>query len=356
MWSRALVTAAVVLATAAAIAGPCETLTPTALEELPQSTLVRAHSVAWLNDRAVAVGSDNGIYQYALSDGSVKELVAPRTIPHGMTQVEDIATDGRLLVGFNDDYSDLALDLGSSRIVAARRNAALQVIDMAVRGQSLVVLGFPAASKRESNGALWSGRVGAGWESFRLLHKVSEEATESLRSCLPPFGGAVVIQSDGTIAMITAAEPGVVRYGADGKRLPTLGGGLTELVPSDMADIRKYFFGDVLGRYQQVLNQQPIADDLVETPNGLAVVVRNAAAGAVWWELWFPGEGGGTRRRIRLALDDKRVVGGHLRCNGRGTRLACLFGKAGELYKPDKPYLALFDLTRVTRNGSCGGS
>ena len=225
---------------------------------------------------------------------------------------------------------------------------------MAVRDDTLVVLGYPAMLKRDRNGALWSGKVGAKWETFRLLHRVSDEATDSLRSCFPPYGGAVVIQRDGTIAMITAAEPGVQRFRSDGTKLQPLGKGLSELVPANMSDIREHFFADVNGRYSEVLNQQPIADDLVETSAGLAIVVRSVTAGSVSWELWFPGPGGGNRRRLRLAVDDRRTVGGHLRCHGRGRKLACLFGKQIDANSADKPHLMVFDLDRVTRKGKCG--
>jgi hypothetical protein len=331
-----------------------ETLSPTFVRELPQTTLKRAHSVAWIGDRAVAVGSDNGVYEYVLADSSVRRIVAPRPIPNGLSKVEDIATDGRSLVAFNLDYSQVAVELASSRIVAARRAPALEIIDLAVRGDSFVVLGFPAMLKKDKRGVLWMGKVGAEWESFRMLHKVRDDNTENLRSCLPPFGGAVVIQKDGTIAMITATEAGIHRFSSDGTRLATLGSGLTDLVVNRIAEIREIYASDVIGRYREVLNQQPTADDLVDTANGLAIVVRRTASENVWWELWFPAERTGTRRRIRLAVEDKRTAGGHLRCHGRGQQLACLFGKSTELFRPDRPYLMVFDLNRVTRKGKCG--
>jgi hypothetical protein len=154
--------------------------------------------------------------------------------------------------------------------------------------------------------------------------------------------------------MITAAEAGVHRFAPDGTALPTLGSALTELVPPRLNEIRRLFGADVEGRYHEVLNRQPIADDLIETSAGLAIVVRRAAGGKLWWELWFPDASGGARRRIRLELEEKRTIGGHLRCAGRGRRLACLFGRMTELFNPDRASIVLFDLDRVNRRGRCG--
>lgn len=349
---RTTVAAVIAVAAVPAAAGGCvETLHAVSVHELPAA--VGPRGLAWLRDGVVAIGADSGIYEYGLADRSLEPLVARRAVPDGLPHVWDVATDGRSLVAFNLDYSELAYDLAGARIVTARRFPAMQILDMAVRGDTMVVLGYPAVLEREKNGALWSGKLGAKWESFRLLHKVDDDDTAKLRSCFPPFGGAVTIQRDGTVAMITAAEPGVRRFRTDGTPLPTLGGGLVDLVPANIAAVRTSYFGDLTSRYVDVLNRQPMADDLIETPAGLAIVVRRAAEGSVSWELWFPGEGGGLRRRIQLAASDKRAVGGHLRCHARGPQLACLFGKATGPDSADKPYLMLFDLNRVVRTGKC---
>ena len=349
---RSAVVAALVTDAAHAAGGCVETLHPVSVHELPPEAAL-ARSVTWLRDGVLAIAADSGIHEYAVADRSLKLLVGPRTVPDGLPHAWEVATDGRTLVAFNLDYSELAFDLAGGRIVHARRFPAMQILDVAVRGDTMVVLGYPLILDREKNGALWSGKIGASWESFRLLHKVDDQDADKLRSCFPPFGGAVIIQRDGTIAMITAAEPGVRRFRPDGTPLSTLGQGLADLVPANVAAVRKSYFGDLTGRYLEVLNRQPMADDLVETPAGLAIVVRRAGEGKVWWELWFPGDGGGLRRSIQLAASDERTIGGHLRCEARGSQLACMFGKDTGPDTADKPYLMLFDFNRIARKGKC---
>lgn len=351
---RHAVAIALLLAAPRLFAACEETLRPALVRELTAPALKYAGSVAWLDDEAVAIGAAGGVFEYTLADGALRNLVPSRPIPHGLGNVEDVASDGRTLVAFNDDYSDLAYDLTSAKLVSAQRGPAFEVIDLAVRDDTLVLLGFPAVAKLEEGGALWIAKLGAKRDAFRLLHQVDDEAVENLRSCLPPFGGATLVQEDGTIAMITAAEPGVRRFRPDGTPLPTLGAGLHELVVPRIHEVRQYA-ADIMRRYR-VLNAQPIGVDLIETSHGLAIVVRRVSKATVWWELWFPGPGGGTRRRIRLAAQDERVIGGHMRCDARGSRVACMFGKAVQPsgFGGERPHLLLFDLGDVTRKGACG--
>jgi hypothetical protein len=337
------------LAAARGVFAGCETLEPALVRELPAATFRDPDGVAWLSDGSLAIGSWSGVHEYELASNTFRPLVAPRELPHGLPQVEDLATDGRTLVAFNNDYSDLAFDLARSRIAAVHRGVEFQVLDLAVRGDTLVLLGFPAVSKAVKTGALWIGRIGAKRDTFRLLHQVDDEKLDSLRSCITPFGGATVVQQDGTIAMITAAEPGVHRFRPDGTPLPPLGHGLSELAVPRIHEFRSKYAPDVAGLYRELLNPQPMADDLIETSDGLAIVVRRWTKEQLWWELWFPGPGGGTRKRIRLAMEDQRGVGGHVRCAGRGNRVACLVPKAliPSGIGNERTSLMLFDLGKA---------
>jgi hypothetical protein len=349
--TRVVVLAAIVALTIPLAASPCtESLDPTLFRELPLSTLRRAQSVAWIDDASVAIGADNGVFTYGLAKGALRQVVPRATLP----DIEDIATDGRTLVAYNQDYSDIAVDLASGKVLSQRtRTPGLQMLDIAVRDRSMFVLGFPVPFKRNENGVVWRGGIGGKWETFRKLLTLDQEATMIVQAAFAPLGGAMVVQKDGTIAAISPAEAGVMRVRADGTILPALGVRLSELVVPRLHEVRRIFARDVNGRYAQILNKQPIADDLVETSDGLAVVVRRANAGKIGWELWFPEPAGGATRRIRLGLQDQRIAGGHLRCHARGTRMACLFGKATKLFSPDVPYLAVFDLARVKRSAGC---
>jgi hypothetical protein len=354
MTKAALVATLSVLLAATALAASCtETLGPTLIRELPLATFKQASGIAWLDGDNVAVGSEYGVFRYNLPTGAKRALIGSQPIPIGMPHVEDVASDGKTLVAFSRDYGDVAARVEPFRIVNARRFPAMQILDVAVQGDTVFVLGFPLIIDREKSGVLWTGKVGGKWSQMRLVHKVSEEATRILRSGFAPYGGAMTTQTDGTIAIITAAEPGVMRFRMDGTPLPVLGDSLSELVITRLPEIRLIFAEDVVAQYREVINIQPIADDLIETSEGLAIVVRRAERGFVSWELWFPPKKGSPVRRIRLSLQDNRIVGGHLRCQGRGKKIACLFGTFTQIYQSDRPHVVIFDMDSVTRQ--CGG-
>jgi hypothetical protein len=333
------------LAAGTAAASPCETLEPLFVRPLPLPTFRRLGGVAWRDDRRLLIGAESGVNEYDLEGGGVKRVVSASAIPYGLPAVTNLASDGQRLFAFNLDYSDLAFDLASSRILQARRHAALQIMDVAVRGDTLAVLGRPIMLKADF-GALWVGRIGAPWEEFRGFRPLQGEAVTIYKGAIAPYGGAVVIQKNGTVAMVTPAEAGVRRFAADGTQFPTLGAELTQLVVPRLPEaIRKYNI-DERGRYEQIFNRQPTIDDLLDTSDDLAVVVRRIADGRVTWDLWFP-DAKTTRRIVHLGLSDTAEGGGHLHCDTRGPRIACLFGKTTGFGKPDVPHIALFDLRQA---------
>jgi hypothetical protein len=349
---RLLVAAALAAVACDAAAALCtETLAPALQRKLPRDRYPAAHSVAWLDDDNVIIGSRGGIVQYSISKDVAKTLVMNLDVPNGLPAAERLRTDGKTLVAFGTDRSDIAYDLAKQKIVHARRTAAMLVSDMAVRGDEVVVLGFPMKHQGDV-GPLWIGKVGAPWDDLKLLRAADPKSVDVLQFAMAPYGGAVLFLSDNTIAAISPAEAGVMRYKPDGTPLPKLGTDLVELLMPKMPDVILRYGQDVMGRYTEIVNKQPLADDLVNTPQGIAIVVRRWDAGKVWWEAWFP-NAKSLARRIRLGVEDKRVAGGVLRCDNRGARLACLFGAQTEFNKPDQPYLLVFNWKDVKRDPSC---
>lgn len=335
-----LAAAAVSTATAACLS----TLAPHLVRELPQDHYVSAGSIAWRDDGRILIGTrTTGIMEYVVATGATSPAVPGVDIPNGLPAVEKLDTDGRTVVAFNSDRSDIAFDLAARKMLHARRNVAMRVMDIAVSGDRVAILGYPFRVQTPRKGQLWVGSIGAPWEELTLLREFEPKTDAIARYAVAPHAGAVRFIDAKTVAMVTPAEPGVIRYRIDGTALPTLGADLTELVIPSLPDMLLKFNQDVIGRYEQIMNRQPTADDLVVTSKGLAVVVRRWANGNVWWELWFP-ELRKTERTIRLGIQDKRTAGGHLRCAGRGTLLACMFGKATQLGRPDRSHLVLFDL------------
>lgn len=339
---RVILAAALAAAAVHARAACVEKLAPSMQRKLPQDRFLSAHSTAWLDDDTLLIGSRNGIFRYAISKDTSKTLVTNASIPNGLPAAEKVHTDGKTLVAFATDRSDIAFDLKKENLVHTRRTAAMLVSDLAVRGDSLAVLGFPMRPEGDA-GPLWIGKVGADWDDFKPLQKANADVNDIARFAIAPYGGAVLYLNDGTIAAISPSQPGILRYKANGSPLPRLGSELHELVIPKLPDVVMRYGTDVAARYTAVINQQAVADDLINTSEGLAIVVRRWENGTVWWELWFP-DAKKTKRRIRLGLEDKRTAGGYLRCDGRGARIACMFGAQTEYLKPDQPYLVLFNL------------
>lgn len=329
-----------------------EALAPTSSRALPLPAFAITQTVAWNGDGKLLIGLKDGIVTYDPVTGSSAPLVPGDPIPNGLSYVVGLDSDGKNVFAFNLDYSDLLANAKSGQIAVARRHAALQIASVAIRGDKVAVLGFPVLLKGTDFAQLWIGDPGAPWETFLPLHPVDPKVTSLVRFAIAPYGGAVTFANDDTVAMISPAEPGIFRYRTDGTPLPTLGRGLRELVVPRIPEATKGFAQDPEGRYREVLNKQPTIDGLVATPDGLAIVVRRWSEGAVGWELWFP-DADGVRRRIRLELSDRNVVGGHLHCSARGAQLACVFSRYMAPPQLRKPELAIFDLKRAKRLQGC---
>jgi hypothetical protein len=343
-----------VLVCALSLHGACvETVLPRVHRELPAAKgFAFATDLAWLPNGRLLIGARDGVFDYSLADGAARRIVSGASVPAGLPMVDRIETDGATIVASSLDYSDIVFDLAKRKVVRGRRAPEMLIFDTAVRGKTQVVLAVPVLLRGVDIGSVWVGEAGQPWKTFRLLHAADARLTEAVRRTPPPYGGGMVLSADRTIAMITPVEPGVLRYRLDGAPLPSLGTELRELVIPALTEMVSRYNVDLAGRYREVLNKQPLADDLIETADGLAIVVRRWAADRVWWELWFP-DAHGTRRRVRLGVEDVRAAGGHMRCDARGAQVACIYGRFVAADKPNRPHVAVFDLTRTKRGPEC---
>jgi hypothetical protein len=338
---------------AATILPPCvETLVPSKVVTLPSPTFFAAQTLAWNSNGRLVIGTRAGILSYDPDTARFVPLVSGQKIPNGIPDVVGLDSDGKSIFAFNSDYSDLVADARSGKVTGARREPSLQIADVALRGGKLAVLGFPLRLRTKVFAQLWIGTPGAPWETFLPLHPVDGAAEEIVRYAIPPNGGAVTFANDGTVAMISPAEPGVFRYRVDGTVLPTLGRNLRELVITRLPEAIRGYRLDIGARYREILNKQPTVDDLISTADGLAIVVRRWSSTGAAWELWFP-DTQGVRRRVQLQLSSPGVVAGHLHCSVQGARLACVFDRRIGADKPPVNDLAIFDLTATKRSASC---
>jgi hypothetical protein len=303
---------------------------PAFVRELPQYAAAR--SVAWRDDDRLLIGTRNsGVVEYDLS---AKRF---RTLP-GTTAIDDIEnldTDGKTVLAFNRDHTDVVYDIDTATVVHKRRKAIMRVMDLAVHGGRVAALGF-SFDKNNPGGPLWLGKPGADWQQHQLLYDTSKKADARFRTAVSPYAGAVTFADANTVAVVTPFAAGVMRYRiSDGASLQVLGKDMAELV-WDVSQVIEH--NDLRVRYD-ALGKRQIADDLVVLPEGPAVIVRGTSKGKAGWSLWLPSLNH-TTRKWALGIGSNDPVGAHMRCDARGPVLACIV--TGRV-----PRLALFSTAKA---------
>lgn len=300
---------------------------PISVRELPQYAAAR--SVAWRDDRRVLIGTrSSGIVEYDLSTNRGRTLPGTQSID----DIENLDTDGKTVVAFNRDHTDVVYDLTTETIVHKRRKAVMRVMDAAVRDGQVAILGF-SFDKNSPGGPLWIGKAGADWREYKLLYDKSKKADAFFRTAVSPYAGAVKFVDAKTVAIITPFARGVRLW--DGTKLSTLGGDMTALETNLTPMIQD---NDLAKRYRE-LNKVHLADDLVVLPEGPALIVRNGVKGNVRWSLWLPAANAPTPK-WPLAIESNKADGVHMRCDARARKLVCIISG-------DPPRLTLFDTAKA---------
>jgi hypothetical protein len=317
--------AAVVTSTTAALASPA-TITAYSEHALPTSIGKYAHDLSWSGRDAFLIATELGIYKVPVSGGAPSEVIKRAPLPDGLPDPNALSSDGQSVSAISwDTNGGFSLRLDTGKRLRAQRSIKLIPMDVAVSGSHSCVIGFATSPSSEElkDVAAWCGGISDSWPELKPLHFLrNDHARELFRSAAAPFGGRVVIEPDGTVDVITSVQPGVFRYGADGKLKEVLGQSIDDLVIESMKEIRGRFAMDLENRYRLLLNAQPLIEDLVATPKGPAIVVRIAEGDKIHWELWYPLRSGGVGERIRLGIDRIGPYG-HLRCDTFGSDLAC---------------------------------
>ncbi|MCU1244181.1 MAG: hypothetical protein JWN02_91 [Acidobacteria bacterium] len=341
----------------AAAASACgEVLQPRSLVRLGRDVGLRTYGVAWGDERTLLLATFDGVKRYDLRTGKSTTAVSGAEVPAGIPAPSNVAADPATAIAFNDQFGEYAFRLADGARVLGRRSHDFQILDAAVRGRFFYFLGFRTGEKASPVTAIWRVELGAPWSNAVPLYAIRDvDAAEVLYTSLPPQGGSLAVEPDGTVDAVIAGEAGVIRIGPDGKELARLGASLRQLEIAGMPEvIRKYARRPDL-QYSEVFNRGPIADDLVLTPEGPALIVRSVAADRVRWELWLP-DGQGVRMRYRLGVDRPGPFG-HMRCEARGKRLACVFGLPGaKRTDPDQDRLALFELPSLPAHSRCSAT
>jgi hypothetical protein len=331
------------------IAATAGALAPRVTIPVPPAIGRFAADVAWENAGSVLIASDRGVQRYSLRTRAVERLVSTMPLPDGLPDPVAVASDGASVVAISPiTVGGYAMRLSDRKRLGAMR-VNLLPLDVAVRGQRACLVAFQMSE--ETADAVWCGPVDKSWLKYAPVHRLTSGAA-SFRSA-QSFArlNAIALAEDGSLTVITSAEPGVFHYAPDGKLLQISGQSFDELVLHMTPELSKRFAADVEGRYRLLLNTQPIIEDLVLTPRGPAIVVRIAEKERVRWELWWPRADGRAVPPTRLGIDRIGPYG-HLQCDARGTALACVGSfpdrKKAADYRISElvPYLWIFELPK----------
>jgi hypothetical protein len=314
------------------LAATAGSLVPRVDAPLPPAIGRIALDVAWESADGLLIATDAGVHRYSLRDRTVQKIIPNAPLPDGLPYPEAISSDGTTVVAtsfLNMGGYGLRLSDRKRRFAMRERFVPLHA---AVRGQRVCLLALQIGVR--NNEAVWCGVLGEPWSKYKLVHRVSS-GQKIFREAWSRFGGAIALGADGSLTVVTAAEPGVFRYAPDGKLIETLGKSFDELVMHSMSELRTQFEGNLDDSYRLIFNTQPTIDDLILTPRGPALVVRIAEKDRIRWELWWPRADGRITPPSRLGIDRIGPFG-HVHCDARGNSLACVGSK------PDRKRAANF--------------
>ena len=337
-----------VVLSAVAVLSPLKPVTTIDLSSMGDS----ASDVAWVNDQEVLVALlHGGVARVSTDSKKVTMWVPQAELPAGSPYPEFVATDGKLVVVMGGGRRSFLFRTSDGKPIDSYGGGRLFPRGLAVVGGKAVYMGWIAGAGSDDTlkrGVLWTQLPGRDL-SETPFHRVfgDEDALKQWRMTAPQYAGSVVALADGSVAVMSVAEPNIYRY-RDGKLVEILGGGSDALL-LDSVTLGKQYATDVQGRYADFLAKRLLLEDLVAVNGtGVAALVRFASNGYIGWELWYADKTGFPRKQ---PIEPKALGPfGHMRCESRKTRLACVTNFPGiqQANKPEtagaNPRLLLFTL------------
>ena len=320
---NSVVTALFLLVGVSLWAGEARVLRPALAIPLPTEAK-HPRDVTWLSADVLLATATGGVFEISLEKAEPRLYVPEGPLPDGSPDPELIdADESTVFVMGGGRRNYLQLDWSGSPLFSFA-GGPLVPRGLAVVDGHAFILGWMAGkpSSAEEAGALWKVPLGDALSDMVAIHSIEsdDEAVGQFRTTGFPYAGAVVAEPTGTIAVMTTVEPGIFRYTAEGRLEEVIAPELELSI--DHRHLAANFARDVTGRYTEMLNRQPLLEDLVSTPFGLAVLIRTVEANEVGWTLRFVE---GKRNGEEIALEP-RANGpfGHMRCESRGSMMACI--------------------------------
>jgi hypothetical protein len=314
-----------------------------------------ASDVTWLNDDELLVTLlHGGVAKVSLGSRKITQWVPLGEMPDGFPYPELVATDGNLVVVMGAGRRNYMFRTKDGKHLSGYGGGRLYPRGVAVVDGKAVYMGWMGRAGEDETlrrGVLWTQVPGQDVVETPI-HRIlgDNETVQRWRMTASPYAGAMVALPDRSVAVMTAAEPGIYRFDHTGKLVEILGSGEDSLM-LDTPKIGREYNVDVTARYVQLLNRGPMLDDLVVLPgNGVAALVRTAANGQIGWTLWRADKSGFSRKQP-LGVTREGPFG-HMRCESRKSRLACVTDLPGMQHKgkPEtagaNPRLFLFNLPK----------
>ena len=291
---------------------------------------VVARDVRWASPNEVYLGAGKrGVVRTGVDSTARAQYVVPGIDRGG------VITAGRIGVGQKHlffasgmgvyGWAPLAGTSGTSGKVEEK--SLISLMDIDARGDTAAILGAdsgPLHGLERAGTILWQGSLSKGLADMRPVMKGrSEPGGMEMARCSILETGAIRYMRHGSLAVAPGVEPGVFRYGADGKLLKTwdteslgivddcsLAESDLRLVARDLSERAKWYASRV------------IVDEVLPLPAGPALVLRRVENGVTKWDLvTLPYKGKSKRVALPLSMATPRA---HVRGDVRGEQLLLL--------------------------------
>jgi len=193
------------------------------------------------------------------------------------------------------------------------------IADLDLNGDRLLVSGMrrDPAGKMGMDGAMaWLGSLSAGEAGLKPILPFHDR--DDIARCTGLGLGVVRFLRDGSFIVVPATEPGIFLFGPDGhlqRNWQTDAIGI-EATCGLSQDQPRVFARSAVAR-QEWGNRRAVIDEVIDTPDGPAVVIRSCGKGKTTWEMVVLNGGPGVRFTLPFSSSSPWA---HLSADTRGRR------------------------------------
>jgi hypothetical protein len=323
MLGVALVLLAVAGSASAPLVQPLHTLSVVA--EYP-TALGSATDVRWAGDDSVLISdTDRGVGQATLPAGGIltvswlPEWLRPKAPG---SQPKHIALSGDQIVAGDMVFM---LEWHARHGHESGQIPVYYIADLDLNGDRLLVSGIrrDQAGKMGMDGAMaWLGSLSAGEAGLKPVLPFHDQ--DEIMSCVGCGLGVVRFLRDGSFIVVPGTEPGIFLFGPDGhlQRTWQTDAFGVEATCGLSKDQRRMFGRSPQAR-QEWANHRAMIDEVIDTPDGPAVIIRTVKNGKSTWEMVVLNGDAGVRVTLPFSSSSPWA---HVSADTRGRRAIFLIG------------------------------